>query len=57
MVAILKKQLALPQSLHTILQILGTHAFSQVLIPQLLSKSEPTTPATDSDNQLMLNLQ
>lgn len=57
MVAILKKQLALPQSLHTILQILGTHAFSQVLIPQLLKESVLTTPEADSNNQLMLNLQ
>jgi len=56
MVAILKEQLALTQS-HTILQIIGTHAFSQMPIPQLLRKSEPATLETGSDNQLMLILQ
>jgi len=55
MVAILKKQLRLPQSLHTILQILGTHAFSQVTLPELLKDLEPVKNSTDSDNQLTFN--
>jgi hypothetical protein len=56
MVAILKKQLGLPQSLHTILQILGTHAFSQVPLYELLKDSERASEPPDSDNQLMFNL-
>jgi hypothetical protein len=55
MVAILKKQLGLPQSLHTILQILGTHAFSQVALSELLKDCEPVKNSTDSDNQLTFN--
>jgi hypothetical protein len=56
MVAILKKQLALPQSLHTIFQILGTHAFSQVALPELLNESLPPRNIAESDNQLTFNL-
>lgn len=53
MVAILKKQLALPQSLHTILQILGTHAFSQVPLHELLKNCEPAASDADAGKQLM----
>lgn len=56
MVALLKKQLALTQSLHTILQILGTHAFSQVTLYQLLKESASQKIDGDIDNQLTFNL-
>ena len=55
MVAILKKQLELPQSLHTILQILSTHAFSQVPLYELLREIGSPENASDSDNQLTFN--
>ena len=55
MVAILKKQLELPQSLHTILQILSTHAFSQVPLYELLSEVGSPENASDSANQLTFN--
>lgn len=55
MVAILKKQLALPQSLHTILQILATHTFSQVPLHELLKDSQLTECNADSNKQLTFN--
>jgi Transposase DDE domain/Domain of unknown function (DUF4372) len=55
MVAILKKQLDLPQSLHTILQILSTHAFSQVPLSELLNEVALPEKSSDSDNQLTFN--
>jgi hypothetical protein len=55
MVAILKKQLELPQSLHTILQILSTHAFSQVPLYALLSEVGSPEEASDSANQVTFN--
>jgi hypothetical protein len=45
----------LPQSLHTILQILSTHAFSQVPLYELLSEVGSPEGASDSDNQLTFN--
>jgi Domain of unknown function (DUF4372)/Transposase DDE domain len=54
LVAILKKRLALPQSLYTILQVLSVTLFENVPIYQALAQM-PDTLATDEDcNQLLL---
>jgi hypothetical protein len=54
LVAILKNVLQLPQSLHSILQVLSVSAFEKVPLNQPLA----TTPSEDYDladhNQLML---
>jgi hypothetical protein len=55
MVAILKKELQLPQSLHEILQILSIHPFEQSPINELLVKTEPANQHTDQINLFDLN--
>lgn len=55
-VAIMKKELALPQSLYTILQVLGTHQFSQVPVAELFKNDEQEGGAPESKLQLTLNL-
>lgn len=54
LVAILKKELNLPQSLHQILQNLSVNAFEKVQIDQLLMKMLPNTSEPDNRNQLKL---
>jgi transposase len=53
-VAILKKQLNLPQSLHKILQILSLNAFEKVTLTQLLTEQTPPETECTTHNQLML---
>ena len=53
-VAILKKQLNLPQSLHKILQILSLNAFEKASLPELLIQSETQFQEDEQHNQLML---
>jgi len=54
LVAILKKRLYLPQSLYTILQILGVNPFVKVPILQLLTNSDYKITASKDSNQLFL---
>jgi hypothetical protein len=56
MVAILKKELQLPQSLHGILQILSIHPFEQSPINQLLMKTEPANQPLNQINLFDLNV-
>jgi IS4 transposase len=56
MVAILKKELQLPQSLHEILQILSIHPFEQSPINQLLMKTEPANQPLNQINLFDLNV-
>ncbi|SRR5579871_2747338 len=51
LVAILKKELGLPQSLHEILQILSLHPFEQSPIQELLAKTTPEIK-TDENQKL-----
>lgn len=53
-VAILKKQLNLPQSLHTILQVLSVSVFEKVPIYQLLTERAPQNLEGPPPNQLTL---
>jgi hypothetical protein len=53
-VAILKKELQLPQSLHSILQILSVSAFEKVPLNQLLTTILSENYESDDHNQLML---
>lgn len=53
-VAILKKQLGLPQSLHTILQVLSVSVFEKVPIYQLFTERLPQASRESSCNQLKL---
>jgi hypothetical protein len=53
-VAILKKQLRLPQSLHKILRILDVHAFEKLPLAELLTDSRPQGENDDYCNQLLL---
>ena len=53
-VAILKKQLDLPQSLHKILRILDAHAFEKISLAELLRNSEPQDSGNADCNQLQL---
>lgn len=53
-VAILKKQLNLPQSLHSILQVLSVSVFEKIPIPQLFTESSSQTRETSPHNQLKL---
>lgn len=55
MVALLKRQLSLPQSLYTILQVLETHAFSQVALNQLLADCADSPETHETHQQLMIN--
>jgi hypothetical protein len=54
LVAILKKEFQLPQSLHSILQILSVSTFEKVPLYQLLTTTLPANFETDNHNQLML---
>ena len=54
LVAILKKELQLPQSLHSILQILSVSTFEKVPLNQLLTMTLPENYETEDPNQLML---
>jgi len=54
LVAILKKELNLPASLHQILQILSVNAFEKVPIDQLLTKTLHENTEPDNCNQLKL---
>ncbi len=53
-VAIIKKQLKLEQSLHRILQILSVSLFEKVPILQALTDFQPLFQQLDTDNQLSL---
>mgnify|MGYP003604952368 CR=1 FL=1 len=53
-VAILKKQLHLPQSLHKILRILDAHAFEKLSLAELLANQWPQKPDGADHNQLQL---
>ena len=55
LVAILKKELRLTQSLHEILQILSIHPFEQSPIHELLMKTEPENQTTNQSNLFDLN--
>jgi len=54
LVAILKKQLNLPESLHKILQILSVNVFEKVPLQELLTQDKPRFQNSDNHNQLML---
>ena len=54
-VAILKKELGLPQSLHTILQVWSVRAFEKVPIHELLTRSLNGNENTPDSNQLLFN--
>jgi len=54
LVAILKKQLDSPASLHKILQILSVNAFEKVSLQELLTQSIPRSQDNEHHNQLML---
>lgn len=53
-VAILKKQLDLPQNLHKILRILNAHAFEKLSLAELLMCPGPQNKEGDDCNQLQL---
>src|SRR5208282_4238623 len=54
LVAILKKELQLPQGLHSILQILSVSTFEKVPLNQLLTTTLSQNYETEDHNQLML---
>jgi IS4 transposase len=54
LLAILKKQLATPLSLHAIHQILSVNAFEKENLPQLLNQENTSLFATLEPNQLSL---
>lgn len=54
LIAILRKQLRLPHSLYTILQILSVSLFEKTPIVQALSLSPLQSCASDEHNQLCL---
>lgn len=56
LVAILKKELGLPQSLHNILQVLSVSTFEKVPIYQLLTEEARRTELPNTSNQLLLNI-
>ena len=55
LVAIMKKQLHLPQSLHSILQVLSVHPFEKVLLAEILTERCPGDTEPIIDNQLNFN--
>ncbi|HSW62059.1 MAG TPA: IS4 family transposase [Dissulfurispiraceae bacterium] len=55
LVAILKKQLKLDQSLYHILQVLSVNAFEQRPLPQLFAEIPSQNQASDNCNQLVFN--
>lgn len=54
LVAIVKKRLALPASLYTILQLVSVTAFEKIPMDQLLSSSQTPKQSHDADSQLNL---
>jgi hypothetical protein len=54
MIAILKKELNLPQSLHSILQVLSVNAFEKVPVNELLANLLTADEITQDHNQLLL---
>jgi hypothetical protein len=54
LVAILKKELQLPQSLHSILQIVSVSTLEKVPLNQLLTTTLSGNYETEDRNQLML---
>jgi hypothetical protein len=54
LVAIIKKELQLPASLHTLLQILSVTLFEKMPLQQALAELAGTTLDLDSANQLTL---
>jgi len=54
LVAILKKRLALPQSLYTILQVLSVTLFERMPLIQALTSTLDSTAEDESCNQLSL---
>jgi hypothetical protein len=54
LVAILKKELQLTQSLHSILQVLSVSTFEKVSLNQLLTTALSENCDTEDHNQLML---
>ena len=54
LVAILKKELQLPQSLHSILQIVSVSTLEKVPLNQLLTTTPSGNYETEDRNQLML---
>ncbi len=54
MVAIIRKQLDLPQSLHRILQVLSVSVFEKIPLNELLTQSDHSPNTVDNSNQLML---
>ena len=55
LVAIMKKELGLPQSLHSILQVLSVSAFEKVPLHELLTRSLDENGALSASNQLLFN--
>jgi Transposase DDE domain/Domain of unknown function (DUF4372) len=56
LVAILKKELGLPQSLHEILQILSLHPFEQSPIQELLAKKSPEIKTNENQKLFDFNM-
>lgn len=54
LVAIIRKELGLSESLHKILQVLSVNAFEKVPMDQLLTNTLDQSQTADSPNQLML---
>jgi len=54
LIAIIKKQLRLPHSLYTILQILSTTLFEKTPVQLVFQRYEEETPIVDASKQLML---
>ena len=54
LVAIMKKQLNIPTSLYTILQVLSVSAFERTPLFQLLAKTDYKSEKVEIDNQLVL---
>jgi len=55
MVAILKKELSLPLSLHTMLQILSVNVFEKIALAELVAKVPLQVKEGNSSNQLIFN--
>jgi hypothetical protein len=56
LVAILKKELALPQTLHEITQVLSVSLFEKMPLHQLFAETSIREPNNSDRNQLMLNV-
>ena len=54
LIAILKKELGLPQNLHSILQVLSVNPFEKVPINELLTNTLSSSENNNSSNQLLL---